>query len=403
MKVGLIREGKIPLDKRVALTPAQCKEAIQQFPDLEIVVERSPFRCYKDAEYTALGIEVVEDVANADVLLGIKEVPVTELIPQKTYFFFSHTTKKQAYNRNLLLELLNKKIRMVDYEMLLDEKEARLIAFGRYAGLVGAYNALLAYGKRYNTFTLKPAHRCFDLQEMNQEIKKIRLPNLKIVLTGGGRVTRGAMETLNEAQVKAVSNADFLAHSFNQAVYTQLDPKAYNRRKDGKPYDQNSFYTKPQDYESTFLPYAETADLLITGAYWNPQAPGLFSKADAKSADFKIKIIADIACDIEGAVPITKRASTIDEPLYDYNPKTEQTELPLSSEKNITLMAVDNLPNELPRDASKSFGKQFIKKILPKLLSEDKDNTIAQATLTANGKLEPAYEYLQNFVDGKEE
>ncbi len=402
MKIGLIREGKVPLDKRVALTPTQCAEIMDRLPYVEILVERSPFRCYKDSEYQKVGVKMVDDASDADVLLGIKEVPINDLVPQKTYFFFSHTIKKQPYNRNLLIALLNKKIRMIDYETLVDTTGQRVIAFGRYAGIVGAYNGLLAYGKRFGLYTLKPAHSCFDLDAMNAELAHVKLPPIKLVLTGGGRVAKGAVETLEHANIRRVSPQEFLAQTFDEAVYTQLDSPQYNRRKDGEPFEYAHFFANPQAYEGTFAPYWKAADLMIAGAYWDPKAPVLFTKDDVNDPAFKIKVIADITCDIEGSIPTTKRASTIEDPLYDYNPYTENAEPALSSSKNITVMAVDNLPNELPRNASDSFGRQLIDNVLPHLLFEDTNSMIQNATITLDGKLTQKYRYLQDFADGKE-
>ncbi|MGB0526012.1 MAG: NAD(P)-dependent oxidoreductase [Flammeovirgaceae bacterium] len=402
MKIGIIREGKIPIDKRVALSPAACKEVVEKFPGTEIYVQSSKIRCYKDQEYVDAGFELKEDVSTCDILLGIKEVPMDDLIPQRTYLFFSHTIKKQSYNRDLLNALLRKQIKMVDYEALTDKNGVRVIAFGRYAGLVGAYNGILAYGKRHELFELKPAHKCFDLAEMKTHCRALALPAIKIALTGNGRVSNGAAETLNEMGVEQVSAEDFLANEYDKPVFVQLKSEDYNVRKDGQAFDTPSFFTKGEEYESAFKPYAQKADVLIAGAYWDIKQPVLFTKEDMRGDDFKIKVIADITCDIEGSIPSTKQPSTIDDPLYDYNPDTEGLQRPLSGAKNVTVMAVDNLPNELPRDASDSFGRQLIDFVLPNLLNGDAEGMIANASITEGGKLTEKFSYLQDFADGKE-
>lgn len=402
MKIGIIREGKIPIDKRVALSPSACKEVIEKFPNTEIYVQPSKIRCYKDQEYVDAGFELKEDVSDCDILLGIKEVPMDDLVPQRTYLFFSHTIKKQAYNRDLLNTLLRKQIKMVDWETLTDEKGIRVIAFGRYAGLVGAYNGVLAYGKRHELFDLKPANKCFDLAEMKEHCRSLNLPAIKIVLTGTGRVANGAAETLKEMGIHQVDPADFLASDYEDAVFTQLSSEDYNVRKDGKPFEVQSFFTKGEEYESTFLPYAQKADILVAGAYWDIKQPALFTKEDMKKENFSIQVIADITCDIEGSIPSTKKPSTIDDPLYDYNPESENLQRPLSGNKNVTVMAVDNLPNELPRDASDSFGRQLVDHVLPNLLAGDAEGMIARACVTEGGKLTEKFSYLQNFADGKE-
>ncbi|ANQ49269.1 alanine dehydrogenase [Flammeovirga sp. MY04] len=402
MKVGIIKEGKIPEDKRVALTPEQCEEVLEKYPEVEIYVQKSPIRCYKDEEYEELGIALVDDVSDCDILLGIKEVPIPELVPNKKYFFFSHTIKKQPYNRELLNAILDNNIEIMDYEVLTREDGSRVIAFGRFAGLVGAYNGLLAYGKRMGTFDLKPAHLCHDLNEMWIECKKVKLPNnYKIALTGSGRVSNGAVETLLAAGIKKVSKQDFIDKEFNQPVFVQLRSKDYHDQKDGKPFVLKEFFDQPQDYVSTFGELNNIADMLVAGAFWHPAAPVLFTKEDMQKEDFNIKVIADITCDIEGSIPSTKQPSTIADPLYDYNPKSGEVEDALSSKENITVMAVDNLPNELPRDASEAFGRQMIDNVLEDLFIEDK-GVIERARITQNKALTPKFSYLQDYVDGKE-
>ena len=400
MKIGIIKEGKVPMDTRVALSPQACKEVIAQYPNVEIKVQRSAHRCYSDSEYEQAGIPLFDDVSDCDILLGIKEVPIPELVADKTYLFFSHTIKMQEYNRDLLNALLDRNIRMVDYETLVDGKGKRVIAFGRYAGLVGAYNGLRAYGIRNKAYTLKPAHECFDLAEMKRECAKVKLGAIKIAVTGNGRVAGGALETLKTAGVQQVSPAEFLEQEFGQAVFTQLYPKDYNRHKGGNAFDLKHFFAHPEEHEGAFLPYTKAGDMLIAAAYWDPKAPVLFTAEDAKAEDFRLQIIADITCDIEGSVPSTKRPSTIADPFYDYQKATGELAEAFSSPENITVMAVDNLPNELPRDASDSFGQQLMEHVLPNLLGNDEEGMIARASITQKGDLTERYEYLRDFALG---
>lgn len=400
MKVGIIREGKIPVDKRVALTPEQCALVSEKYPEIEIYVQKSPIRCYKDSEYAKEGVEVVEDVSHCDILFGIKEVPIEDLIAKKHYFFFSHTIKKQSYNRDLLISILNNKIQLTDYETLTNAKDQRVIAFGRYAGLVGAYNGVRAWGLRNNTFELKPAHKCFDLEDMKNEFAKVQLSNTKIILTGGGRVAQGAMEILNGMGIKKVSNTDFLKKEFESTIYTQLEVSAYNKHKEGKRFSLKHFFEQPQEYEGDFLKYAQKGDLLIAGAYWDPAAPVLFTRNEAKEHDFSIKVVADITCDIDGSIPSTRKPSSIDNPFYDYNKESEQVVPAFSSVNNITVMAVDNLPNELPRDASNAFGTMLIDYVLPELLGKRNTGMIEKATIAKEGKLTEPYLYLEDYVKG---
>lgn len=398
LRIGLIREGKVPPDKRVAFTPSQGEEVKQRFSDVEIVCQHSDIRAFSDQEYREAGIDVVEDVSECDVLMGIKEVKIADLIPGKTYLFFSHTLKKQPYNRSLLQEILKKKITLIDYEALKDEHGNRLVAFGRYAGIVGAYNALWTYGRRFNLFSLRRAYECFDVNDLKRELRKVKLPPVKIVLTGGGRVARGAMETLDTSNIRKVNPYDFLSREFDEPVYVQLTSVDYHIRRSGGSFNRDEFHRHPELYDSNFKAFASVADLLIAGAFWNPKAPVLFTTSDMQEQDFRIKVIADITCDINGSIPSTKQASTIVDPLYDFDPIHDAVRPPLSNKDYITVMAIDNLPCELPRSASEEFGRDLIDRILTRLLIEDKEGVIDRATITRNGSLTPHFSYLEDYV-----
>lgn len=400
-KIGILKEGKIPIDKRVPITPEQALEIIEKFENASLKVQSSDIRCYTDDDYRSKQIEITDSVEDCDILMGVKEVPIKNLIDNKTYLFFSHTIKEQSYNRDLLREILNKKIRLIDYELLTDADGVRIVAFGRYAGLVGAYNGILTYGLRYNLFNIRPAHTCFDLNDLKTEYAKVNLPAIKIAVTGGGRVTRGAMEVLDGMKIRKVSPAEFVEDLFDEPVYTQLNSRDYNKKADGSEFNRSEFHDEPHKYVSDFAKYAKVTDLLIAGAYWDPDAPVLFRREDILAPDFKIKVIADITCDIEGSIPSTKKPSTIDDPIYDYNPSDDTIEPALKEEGNITVMAVDNLPCELPRDASVDFGRELVDNVLPHLLGDDSEDVIARATIAENGKLTERFSYLQNYVDGK--
>lgn len=401
VKLGIIKEGKIPVDKRVPFTPAQAKEVEEVFPDVKVICQSSEIRCFEDSEYLQNGVQVEESVADCDILMGVKEVPLDQLIANKTYFFFSHTIKEQPYNRKLLQTILEKKIRLIDYEVLTDTTGARIVAFGRYAGIVGAYNGILTFGQRYNLFNLRRAHECFDLEDLKTEYSKVSLPAVKIAVTGGGRVSKGAMEVLHGMGIRKVTPAEFLAERFDHAVYCQLNTRDYNKPKGGGEFIRADFYEHPENYEGDFLKYAQVADILIAGAYWDPAAPVLFRREDIMAPDFRIRVIADITCDIEGSIPSTKRPCTVAEPVYDYNPSEDKVEQPYSDEGNITVMAVDNLPCELPRNASEDFGRELIDNVLPHLFGNDNDEVIKRATITENGSLTEGYSYLKNYVEGK--
>lgn len=400
LTIGVIREGKTPPDKRVPLTPNKCEEALASFPGLRIVVQSSQIRSYTDQEYRDLGLTVQDDISACDVLMGVKEVPIDQLIPNKTYVFFSHTVKQQPANRQLLRAVLDKHITLIDYERLTNRDGGeRIVAFGHWAGIVGAYNGLLTYGRKHGLFSLKPAWQCADMEDMQEEFFKVkRLPPIKMAVTGSGRVAQGALEVLDRMGIRRVSVYDYLYLNFNEPVYAQLGSSDYNRRRDGRVWDTRNFHQHPEEYESTFGKFLPVTDLLIACAYWHPAAPRLFTEADTQRPDFRINTIADVTCDVNGSVPTTKRSSTIAAPAFDYNPATGELEPPYSQPANITVMAVDNLPCELPRNASRDFGRQLIDKVLPHLLGDDAEGVIARATIAMGGRLTERYEYLADYV-----
>lgn len=400
LKIGIIREGKVPPDKRVPFTPLQAEEIQQRFNNVNVICQESEIRCFRDSEYQQADVAVEKDVSDCDILMGIKEVPIDHLVSDKTYLFFSHTIKKQPYNKKLLQEILKRRIRLIDYEALKDKQGNRLVAFGRFAGIVGAYNGLWTYGKRFNAFSLRRAHECFDVNDLKLELRKVKLPPIKIILTGAGRVGRGSMETLDTAGIRKVTPEDFLNRTFNEPVYVQLSSADYHKRKEGGHFNREEFHNNPERYVSHFTDYARVADVLLAGAYWNPKAPVLFTRDDMKNDWFKIKVIADITCDIDGSIPSTKKASTIPDPIFDYNPDDDSINTPLSDDRFVTVMSIDNLPCELPRSASEEFGRDLIDRVLPLLIGKDQDDVIARATVAADGKLTSHFQYLADYVAG---
>jgi saccharopine dehydrogenase (NAD+, L-lysine forming) len=402
MKIGIIKEGKIPEDKRVPFTPQQILRIQRQFKDqITFVVEPSPFRCYKDEEYQYEHIPLSTHLEDCDILMGIKEVPLSLLIPNKTYFFFSHTIKKQSHNRMLLQEAVDKNITLIDYEALKDEAGERLVAFGKWAGIVGAYNGLWTYGQKTNLYHTKRAKDCFDYQELLMQLNDIQLPPIKIVVTGTGRVAKGVMEILDKAQIKRVDTKAFLNDYFDYPVYTVLSSSDYARRKTDGGYDKKEFFSSPEIYESHFLKYAEVSDMLFAAAYWDSRAPKLFELKDIQSPDFAISVIADITCDINGSVPTTSKTSSVNDPVYDVDRESLLPMPPFQKQNSISVMAIDNLPSELPRNASEEFGEQLIQYIIPELFKE-KSNILEKATIAKDGDLTLDYIYLQDYISAKE-
>ena len=401
MKFAVIQERKSPPDRRVVLDPMSCLKLLSNFPSAELMIETSPIRVFSDAEYLKLDLKVVENVSDADILIGVKEVPIEALIPNKSYFFFSHTIKKQPYNRDLLRAILDKNITLYDHETLIDENNQRLIGFGYYAGVVGAYNGIRTLGIKDRIFDLPKAYTLNGLKELQSELDAISLPNIKIILTGTGRVGLGAKEILDHLKIKQVSIGEFLSKNFNEAVYVQLDVMDYCERIDGKQLGKLDFFQHPEAYRSTFDRFTPVADMFVAGHFYGKGAPVFFTREQAKAASFNLKVVADISCDIDGPVACTIRPSTIENPIYGYDPQSE-TEVDYMKSNAIAVMAVDNLPCELPKDASEGFGNTFVKEIIPAFFNNDVNGILERSRMTKNGQLTPAFSYLQAYLDGTE-
>ena len=400
MKFGIIKERKNPPDRRVVFTPEELVRLQKEHPDAIVKVESSDIRVFTDEDYSKLGIEVAEDISDCEVFFGVKEIPVDYLIPNKKYFFFSHTIKKQPYNRKLLQAILEKNIELYDHETIVDANNKRLIGFGRYAGIVGAYNGFRAFGIKYELFNLPKAETLNSKEDLVVRLRRQILPNLKIVLTGHGKVGMGAKEILDGMKIKQVSVDDFLNKVYSQPVYTQIDVLDYNKRLDGQVLDNKDFYTNPQAYTSNFERFTKVADIFMAGHFHGNNAPDILTKDMLKAADCKIKVVADISCDVDGPIACTIKASTIAEPFFGYLP-SEHKEVPYTHPGSIMVMSVDNLPCELPKDASEGFGEMFMKHVIPAFFNGDKDGILQRAKITENGKLTPRFAYLQDYVDGK--
>jgi alanine dehydrogenase len=400
MKFGIIKERKNPPDRRVVFSPEALVRFKQSYPEAEINVESSDIRIFKDEQYADLGFNVTTDVSDCEVLFGVKEVPIEALIPNKKYFFFSHTIKKQPYNRKLLAAVLEKNIELYDHETIVDEKGKRLIGFGRYAGIVGAYNAFRAFGIKFELFNIPKAETLSGKEVLVEKLKRQILPPIKIVLTGHGKVGNGAKEILDAMKLKEVSVENYLTKNYSEPVYTQIDIADYNKRKDGKPFDKNDFYKNPLEYTSDFERFTKVSDLFIAGHFYGNDAPVILSQEMLKANDCKIKVVADVSCDVDGPIACTIKASTIAEPLFGYLP-SEHKEVDVFHPAAIVVMSVDNLPCELPKDASEGFGEMFLNYVIPAFFNEDKDRILQRAKITENGKLTERFQYLQDYVDGK--
>ena len=397
--IGLIREGKIPADNRVALTPAQCKWIHKNAPDLRIIVQSSSNRCFTDREYHAAGVEVREDLSECEILLGIKEVPIDQLLEGKTYMFFSHTKKKQPHNQHLLQSILARRIRLIDYECLEHEDGQRIIGFGFFAGVVGAHNGMMAYGKRTGLFNLDRVYKQRSFRELIHNYFGLKLPNVKIAVTGSGRVAHGILEIMNLMGIHEVEPDEYLQRRFSYPVYTQLKGADLYYHKVSGNYNRESFHQHPEEFICKFLPYATQTDILMNGIYWDKNVPRLFEESDIVSDNFIIQTIADITDDMHGSVPINLGDQPMEDPVYGVDRKTFVKTAPYLP-GSIDIMAVGNLPNELPRDAGRYFGEQLIKHVLEDLVRNGSD-ILARATITENGKLTTYFKYLEDYAAGK--
>ncbi|MDX1955525.1 MAG: NAD(P)-dependent oxidoreductase [Chitinophagaceae bacterium] len=398
IKIGLIREGKRPADNRVALTPAQCKWVHRMSDQVKIVVQHSPDRCFPDRDYIHAGVEVQEDISDCDILFGIKEVPIDQLIPGKTYLFFSHTKKKQPHNRGLLKAILDKKITLVDYECLEHEDGQRIIGFGFFAGVVGAHNGMMAYGLRKGLYNLDRVYKQRSFRELIHTYFGLKLPNVKIAVTGSGRVAHGLLEVMNLMGIHEVEPDEYLARRFSYPVYTQLKGADLYAHKETGKYSRDDFHHHPDHYQCKFLPYSEQTDILLNGVYWEKGLPRLFEKEDIRSDRFIIQTISDVTDDENGSVPINLGDQTIESPIYGVDRQSLEKTAPYLP-NSIDVLAVGNLPNELPRDASRYFGEQLIKYILEDLVKGG-SAIIDRATMAKNGSLTEGYKYLEEYVNG---
>lgn len=404
MKIGLLKETKKPIDNRVALTPTQIALLNKEYPNSEIVVQKSDIRAFSDEEYLNAGVKVVDNLEDCDYLFGIKEAKINTLLSNKHYFFFGHIAKMQEYNRPLLQAFISKSITFTDYEYLTDNEGNRLCAFGWWAGVVGVYYTLRGYGLKSHLFSLPKPDIHFTLKELLNNLKSIKLPPIKILVTGNGRVSHGAQYVLNEIGCKLLDKDDYLSNvpvdilSYHVAKVEELV-----RHKANKSFSRKHFKEFPSEYNSIFENWSQYTDILISCHYWGPNDPVYLSADDFKNPNNKIRMIGDVTCDIMGSIKSTLRSSTHDDPYYDYNPLTEKEEEAFTNKENITVMAVDTCPNALPKDASDFFGSMLIQHVFKPLLEGEieKSEVIEKGTIVKKGCLTNRFSYLEDFAKGQ--
>ena len=397
MIIGLIKEGKTPPDRRAVLTPQHCRNLLSENKDIKIIVQPSDVRVFPDSDYEKSGCTISSNLDECNILLGVKEVPIEDLIPEKTYFFFSHTYKEQPHNRDLLKALLDKNICLIDWELLKKNKK-RLIGFGYYAGLVGAYESLRGYGLMTGRYYLESAKKLLTLDNIKNELIKVQLPDyFQSVITGTGNVSRGAEEIFKAASIKKCSSLEYLDANSKEPRFTVLKTSDYVKRTSDDSYNQIEFYKNPELYKNGFIPFANSSDLFVPCHFWKEGSPNFFNLEDIANSDFRISFVGDISCDIAGPIATTLRSSTLNEPFYSV---LNGEEVEFGHEKSIGVLAVDNLPSAVPLDATHGFGEMFIEHILPSLFDNDCDNILENATQTKNGKLNASFRYLESYVHG---
>lgn len=384
----------MPSDNRVAFTPKQCKW-LKEHKNFDIKVESSAIRCFPDDAYRAEGIEVVDDLSDRDILFGIKEVPVSMLIPGKKYFFFSHTRKLQPYNQQMMRAIVERGISLIDYESLEHEDGIRLLGFGFFAGVVGAHNGMLAFGKRTGMFQLERVYKQEGFEKLVSSYFDLKLPAIKIAITGSGRVAHGILKVMDLMGIHEVEPEDFLASKFMYPVYTNLKGESLYAEKGTGKYHRDSFHHHPQCYECLFKNYLSETDILLNGVYWEKGVPRLFEMEDMADAAFRIQTISDISDDKMGSVPCNLGDVTIEEMVYGVN-RISGSKTAAYEKDSVDVIAVGNLPNELPRDASRYFGEQLIKFIVDDLGTGSP--IIEKATITNNGKLTDRYAYMKEYA-----
>ena len=400
MKIGIIPENPLFTDKRVPLIPEQARQLEKQFPGLKILIQSCEYRCIPDIAYINAGLEVKEDISECDIFMSLSPPEPQELIPLKTYIFFSKLIYQKPESQKLLKTALQRKIKLIDYEAIINQMGQRLVDFGRFTGIVGAYNSILAYGRRYRLFQLKPAMFCNDIQEARVEYNKVKLPPIKIVVTGLGNIIQGIDEVFQSMGIQPVNATSFLSRNYNKPVYTILRSAHYYRDKTQADWDARKFYESPDSFESDFLKYAKASHIFLRAHYSTSHAP-LFNKGDLQNKDFKIRLLCDLACDVSPLLPDTLKIATLENPFYDYDPQQGSITEAFSHEKNLTVIAVENLAAELPLDASRAFGQQLVQEVFPALANSESDPLIERAVIVNNGRIMPNFMFLERFLHGR--
>ncbi|MEI6898589.1 MAG: bifunctional lysine ketoglutarate reductase /saccharopine dehydrogenase family protein [Bacteroidota bacterium] len=431
--IGIRHEDKYEFETRVPLTPKHVERLIR-LKKLDIIVQTSDKRVFKDDEFIKAGAKVTKDLKKCSVIFGVKEIPNHFFEERKTYIFFSHVIKGQSYNMPMLKRMMELHCNLIEYEKVVDEQGKRLIFFGHYAGLAGMINSLWALGLRLkdhglaSTFVkIKQAHHYHSLKEAKEDVSAIgqliaeggiphELRPFVIGFTGNGNVSKGAQEICGLLPVKEISPEKLLSLHLRKNLPDNIIYKVIFNEEDlyeninGDPFDLQEYYTSPANFKSKFEKYISHLSLMINCIYWDKRYPRLITKEYLKrtwiKGKQKLNVVGDISCDVEGSVECTLKPTTIGDPLFTYNPLTGEISMGHEGD-GLVVMAVDILPSELPRDASTGFGDvlvNFVKPIADADFNEDFEDLdlprpIKKALILHNGELTPDYKYLEEFLD----
>ncbi|MGA1330673.1 MAG: NAD(P)-dependent oxidoreductase [Bacteroidia bacterium] len=412
LQLGILRESKTPPDLRTPLVPEDCRILLNRFEGLRIVVQPSTLRCFTDEQYQEVGCQISENLEGSSLVLGVKEVSLSSLAPGMAYAFFSHTIKAQPYNRPMMQHMVRENITLFDYELMTDDNGRRTVAFGHWAGIVGAWHALRMRCLRNGDHHIPSAAQVGSYEGLQSWAKKLTLDPCLLVLCGSGRVGQGVLQMLHDAEIEAVEPSAILklpeqpwSSLHHKPAYVLLESKHMVQSLDGSPFDEAAFYQNPGTYRSALAPFLSRGDVLINSIYWDPRGPRHFEVSDIQQSSFRVSQIADISCDIQGSVPITTRATTIQDPYYGVS-RLDLSEIPPFLSYGVDLMAVDNLPCELPREASGEFSRALSQHfLLPFIASQQSEPqaelplNLSKARLLDQGTLHPSLSHLTTYAE----
>lgn len=428
--LGIRREDKNKWERRVPIIPKHIRELKDKYC-IETIIQPSPIRAFSKKDYKNAGAKINEDLSQVPVVFAIKEIPLDFFQPGKTYMFFAHVIKGQKYNMPMLKRMMKLGCNLIDYEKIADEKGRRLVFFGRFAGLAGMIDALWAYGQRMKSkgidtplSQVKQTINYFDLEEVKQNLKQIgkqikkdgfpdSISPFVVGFAGYGNVSRGAQEIINVLPVEKVlpDELEFLYEDYSDDVIYKVvfkekhmvKPKNYE-----KHFDLQEYYTKPELYQGIFSHYVPYLSILMNCIYWENRYPRLFTKDFLKknySDKMKLQVIGDISVDINGAIEFTEKTTTPGNPVFVYNPEKDDVIDDYNGE-GVAVIAVDNLPCELPRESSKAFSDtliQFIPPIVEADFSVDFQDLslppeIKKAVILHHGNFTPEYQYINKYL-----